>query len=281
MKSISAGLDAHLAQATTTLATIWKITRADGQVFGFTDHDVDITMPGDITYVAAQGYDPSEIQTSGRLNVDNLEVVGFLDAAGITQADLEAGKWDYASVIIARVNWADTSQGVLYQRRGELGQVSVQDGRFVVELRGLMQYLQRNIGRVTAPNCDAKLGDARCGVDLGALTVSGTVTTATSRQAFTDSALAQPAHYFRYGLVTWLTGENADARMEVKSFASGGIVTLQLPMIGAIAVGDTFEISPGCDKVRTGDCITKFSNAINFRGFDLVPGVDRTLIAPR
>jgi uncharacterized phage protein (TIGR02218 family) len=275
-KTISAGLEAHHALPTTTLATLWKITRTDGAVFCFTDHDVDIQY-GDAVYVAAQGYEPSEVQTSGRLNVDNLEIVGFLDAAGITQADLEAGKWDYARVEIARINRANTSQGVIYQRCGELGQVTVRDGRFVVELRGLMQYLQRQIGRVTAPNCDAKLGDARCGVDLDALTVSGTVTAVTSRQAFTDSALAQAEHYFRYGLVTWLTGENAGARMEVKAFAAG-LVTLQLPMIGDIAIGDTFEISPGCDKVRTGDCISKFDNAINFRGFDLVPGVDRTVV---
>lgn len=280
MKSVSAGLAAHLAQPVTTLATLWKITRTDGQVFRFTDHDVDIPY-GDEVYVAAQGYEPSEVQTSGRLNVDNLEVVGFLAAAGITQADLEAGKWDYARVEIARVNWANPSQGLLYQRAGELGQVTVRDGRFVVELRGLMQFLQRQIGRVTAPNCDAKLGDTRCGVDLGALTVAGTVTAVTSRQAFTDSALAQAEHYFRYGLVTWLTGENAGARMEVKAFAAGGAITLQLPMIGAIAVGDTFEIAPGCDKVREGDCITKFDNAINFRGFDLVPGVDRTALPIR
>lgn len=280
MKTIGSGLAAHLALPTTTLATLWKITRADGQVFGFTDHDADLTYAG-VRYAAAQGYEPSEIQTSGRLNVDNLEVVGFLDAVGITQADLEAGKWDYARVEVARVNRSDLSQGVLYLRCGEFGQVNVRDGRFVVELRGLMQFLQRNIGRVTAPNCDAKLGDARCGVNLVALTVAGTVTTATSRQQFTDSALAQAAHYFRYGLVTWLTGENAGARMEVKSFASGGIVTLQLPMIGDVVVGDTFTIAPGCDKVRDGDCITKFSNAVNFRGFDLVPGVDRTVVPVR
>lgn len=279
MKTISAGLDAHLAQPTTTLATLWTITRADGAVFRFTDHDRDLPYGGH-TYAAAQGYEASEVQTSGRLNVDNLEVVGFLDAAGITQADLEAGKWDYARVQIVRVNWADLTQGVLYQRHGEFGQVTVRDGRFVVELRGLMQYLQRQIGRVTAPNCDAKLGDARCGVDLDALTVAGTVTAVSSRQAFTDSALAQAEHYFRYGLVTWLTGENAGARMEVKAFAAGA-VTLQLPMIGDIAIGDTFEIAPGCDKVRTGDCIEKFDNAINFRGFDLVPGVDRTVMPPR
>ena len=39
MKSLSAALQAHLDSGTTTLAWCWRIERADGVVFGFTDHD--------------------------------------------------------------------------------------------------------------------------------------------------------------------------------------------------------------------------------------------------
>jgi hypothetical protein len=38
MKKMGA-LTVHLASGTTTLAWCWRITRADGQVLGFTDHD--------------------------------------------------------------------------------------------------------------------------------------------------------------------------------------------------------------------------------------------------
>lgn len=289
-KTVSVGLASHLAGSRTTLATLWKITRRDGQVFGFTDHDADIVLGG-LTYVAARGYDPSEISTSGRMNVDNLEVVGFLNAASITNADLEAGLWDFAAVEIARCNWADTSLGVLKLRRGEFGQVTTKGGQFVVELRGLMQYLQQTVGRTTTPGCTHTLGDAKCGVDLEALTVSGAVTGVTSRQVFTDTTLTQANSYFKFGLVTWLTGANAGAQMEVKESTSAGVVTLMLPMGRAVAAGDTFTITPGCNKGLgrsldsdgeyvddDGDCIGKFDNAVNFGGFAHVPGVDRALI---
>lgn len=39
MKNIPPALQAHLDSGTTTLAWCWRMTRADGTAFGFTDHD--------------------------------------------------------------------------------------------------------------------------------------------------------------------------------------------------------------------------------------------------
>ena len=46
MKTVSAGLEAHLALEATTLATCWKVTRTDGTVYGFTSHDKDLVVSG-------------------------------------------------------------------------------------------------------------------------------------------------------------------------------------------------------------------------------------------
>ena len=63
MKSINPAMLAHLASEVTTLATIFKLTRADGVVMGFTDHDRDITV-GSVTYKAAIGYTCSALGTA-------------------------------------------------------------------------------------------------------------------------------------------------------------------------------------------------------------------------
>ena len=42
MKTLSAGLQGHVDSGTTTLAWCWRIERADGVVFGFTDHDREL-----------------------------------------------------------------------------------------------------------------------------------------------------------------------------------------------------------------------------------------------
>jgi hypothetical protein len=55
MKSISPALAARLASGTTTLALCWKLTRRDGVVLGFTDHDRDIAFDG-VVYEATTGF---------------------------------------------------------------------------------------------------------------------------------------------------------------------------------------------------------------------------------
>jgi uncharacterized phage protein (TIGR02218 family) len=275
---ISVALAAHYASGAETTARLWKITRRDGEVFGFTDHDQAITYLS-VDYEPTSAFDPSAVSTRSALNVDNLEVVGLLSSDGITVEDIEAGVWDGAAVVLMEVNWKDLTMGHNLILTGEIGQIPRKGITFVAELRGLMQKLQNNVGRVVSASCDADLGDARCGVDLEALRVAGTVTTGGSQITFTASGLAQAADYFTYGVVTWVTGANAGRSMEVKQHQTGGVFTLQLDMPNSIVAGDTFTVVPGCNKVgRTGDCKVKFNNLVNFRGFEDVPGQKKVLI---
>lgn len=272
MKALSAELLAHYASGATTLARLWKLTRRDGEVFAFTDHAASITYSA-VTYEPSSVFDASAINTSGDLNVDNLEAQGLLDSAGITAEDLEAGLWDGAEVEIVEVNYKDLTMGHNPLRYGALGEVQRSGLTYTAELRGLLHKLQNNIGRTVLPSCDAALGDARCGVDLEALRVSGEVTVATSNRVFTTDLGGSDT--YTYGVLTWVTGLNAGLSMEVKLHASGAL-TLQIPMAYAVEVGDEFTITPGCDKKKT-TCKITFDNVINFRGFSFVPGQDQVL----
>lgn len=276
---IPVALAAHYATGSTTLARLWKIARLDGLVYGFTDHDAALSYGG-VNYRPTSAFDASTISTRAQLNVDNLEVVGLLDDAGITAEDIEAGRWDGAAVRIVEVNWADLSMGENVLRVGEIGNVQRRRGQYVAELRGLMQKLQNNVGRVVSPSCDAALGDARCGVDLDGspgYRVAGTITSVTSRRVFAASSLAQAAAYFSGGDVTFTSGLNDGIRMEVKTHGASGALQMQLPLPFDVQVGDTFTIIPGCDHSKA-TCIAKFNNVVNFRGFSFVPGQDKTLL---
>jgi len=271
MKTVSAALKAHLEGTRLTTCTLWKVTRTDGLVFGFTDHDQDVTYSG-TTYLAATGHNPSSIKTTARLSVDNLEVQSMLSSSTIKEADIHAGLWDFAEVMIQIVNYADLTMGSMILRKGWFGNIKTGRFNFIAELRGMMQPLQQTIGRIYTPGCDADLGDARCGVNLANFTVSGNVTAVTSSRVFTDTARTENSGYFEGGLVTWTGGANANYRMEVKTFANG-VVTMQQAMPNAISVGDTYNMSAGCDKIRA-TCIAKFNNIVNFRGFPDLPGRD-------
>ena len=273
MKSAGA-LGTHLTGEVTTVATCWKVTRVDGQVFAFTDHNANLTVSG-IVYAAATGYTRSAIQTSAALNVDNLELEGAFNSAGITEADLRAGLWDYATVEIFQVNWANIGQGTLKLRKGQLGEVRAGRTAFQTELRGLVQQLQQSVGRLYGPACDADLGDTRCGVTLASYTVTGSITSVTSNRVFLDTARTQALGYFDYGKITFTSGLNNGLSMEVKTWVlSTKMISLQLPMPYTVVAGDTYSMSAGCDK-RFATCKATFNNVNNFRGFPHVPGLDQ------
>ncbi len=113
-----------VAGSATTISSMWLVKRVDGTVLAFTDHDVDLTFDleawltaagisvtpwilgtGSQTYKAASGYTPSDVATSGALNVDNMEIHGVLVSPSITEADLNAGLWDAADICNFQVNW--------------------------------------------------------------------------------------------------------------------------------------------------------------------------------
>ena len=279
MKQISSGLTAHIAGEVTTLATCWKLARRDGVIFGFTDHDSDISYSG-VTYQASTGFTPSAIESSSSLSIDNLDVEGMLSAGNITEADIMAGRYDFAEIEIFQLNYQDTTQGSLRLRRGWLGELSIHKQQFIAEVRGLSQKLAQTIGELYSPSCRATLGDSRCKVNLASYTVSGTAVNIISNQAFVDSARSEDTGKFNFGVITFTSGANSGLSMEIKEHihmsGSGGKFTLALPMPFTLLAGDSFSMTQGCDKT-TQSCFARFNNIANFRGEPYVPGLDRML----
>jgi uncharacterized phage protein (TIGR02218 family) len=93
--------------------------------------------------------------------------------------------------------------------------------------------------------------------------------------AASTSTIPPSAAPFTRGLVTFTSGTNAGRRQEVKRHVAGTEATLELwqPMAQAIAPGDAFTVTSGCDK-HFATCQAKFDNAVNFRGFPHMPGND-------
>jgi uncharacterized phage protein (TIGR02218 family) len=283
MKTLDAGFAAHIDQTVTTLCWCWKLSRRDGAVLGFTDHDAKVAFDG-VDYGAASGFTASQMQSGLSLSVDNLDVTGALNADVLTDADLTAGLYDGADIELWRVNWADTAQRVL-MRKGTIGEVKRGKVGFQAEVRGMAQKLTATVGRVYAYDCDADVGDSRCGLDgtLAAYKGNGTATTVLDARRFSASGLTSFADgWFTGGKLTWATGANAGLAMEVKRYgkgASAGVFELWQPMPNAIATGDTFAVTVGCDKTFA-TCKAKFANGANFRGFPYIPGTDTSISYP-
>jgi uncharacterized phage protein (TIGR02218 family) len=280
MKALSPGLQAHLDDGTTTLSWCWRISRSDGVALGFTDHDRALSFDG-TAFEPESGFAASEIRAGSDLAVDAQDATGVLTSDRITETDILDGRWDNAAVDLWRVNWADTSQRVLL-RRGAVGQIRRGRMAFVAEVRSLAHVLGQTVGRTFQAGCDARVGEARCGIDLENAIYKGTglVTDLLRDRAFMASGLAGfEAGWFTSGTLTWTSGANAGRVTEVLSHgltdAIASLTLLEAP-VRPITATDAFVVRAGCDK-RLATCGTKFANVANFRGFPHIPGQDAVL----
>ncbi len=272
---MSAFLD-HLATGTTQVCRCWRVARADGAVFGFTDHDLDLAFEG-VTFRAGTGLSARALQQTTGLAVDNSEAAGALSDAAVTEADLMDGRFDGAEVTVWRVVWSDVALREV-EFRGTFGEIVRAGGAFRAELRGLTEALNRPQGRTVQRACAAVLGDAACRFDLSqpGYLAERAVETVEAARVFTFATLTGfDDRWFERGRVRILTGAAAGLVGVVKNDRlAGDVRTVELWQgIGAVSPGDLLRLEAGCDK-RADTCRLKFGNFANFRGFPHVPGED-------
>lgn len=268
MHHLNSQLKAHLEEELTTLALCWRLTRRDGLILAFTSSDSDLLIEGQ-TYLSSSSFTPSAIASSANLSIDNLEIEGVIASDAITEADIFAGLYDHAEVVVFLVNYLAPADGKLMLRRGWLGEVQVSANHFIAEVRGLMQAFSKNMGELYSPSCRATFCDARCGLDAANYTHAGRIIKTGGLTSFTAEELLQPDGYFAGGKIVFTEGANLGQVMEVRSQHRMKI-ELMLPAPYRFTAGDTFQITAGCDK-RFETCRLKFKNALNFRGEPHVP----------
>ena len=284
MPGLSAEFQSHLAQGVTTLCRAWAITRRDGVTFGFTDHDMPLAFEG-VSFKAETGLTASALAQSTGLSVDNSEAVGALSDAAVTEADIEAGRFDGAEVRSWLVNWSEPDQRWL-QFRGSLGELRRTGGAFSAELRGLTDALNQPQGRIFQKPCTAVLGDARCGVDLSgpAYSTELAVSAVDDGRVFTWASLPGfETGWFTRGRVDVLDGPGAGLWGMIKRDAlleGNRQVELWEPIAAAVEAGVRVRLTAGCDK-RFATCRGKFANLINFQGFPDIPGEDWMVSVPK
>ncbi|MGF0536752.1 DUF2163 domain-containing protein [Agrobacterium sp. ES01] len=275
MRQISEDLAAHLGGDATTLCHCWRLTRRDGVVLGFTEHDRNLAFDG-TDFKAASGFRRSETEAEDGLAAPPSEVTGGFSSEAMTEGDLASGRYDGARVEVFIVNWQALDQRLLLKVQ-EIGEVSRGGGQFTAELRSFAHRLGQENGRVYNRRCDADLGDGRCRVNLAAFRATGTVTAVEAPEQIVASGLdGFSAGFFDGGRLVFESGANAGLVLAIDSTRAvdGGIeLRFWLPLEVLPESGDTFEITAGCDKSFS-TCRARFSNHLNFQGFPHVPGSD-------
>ncbi len=166
MRQLNEVLAARIESGAARLCHAWIATRVDGHRFGFTDHDQDLVIDG-VTCRADSGWIAGVAETEIGFTPGSLATQGVLGDATITEADISAGLWDGAQVVLLRVDWSDPELRVELAR-ASLSRLQWQGDQVTAELDGPLAMLDRVVGRVFSRDCDASLGDARCRVDRSA-----------------------------------------------------------------------------------------------------------------
>lgn len=277
MRTLPTALAAHLSGDVTTMCHCWRVTRRDGVVLGFTEHDHDLSFAG-TEFLAASGFQAADSEAANGLSVEAGEVTGGFSSAAISEADVLAGRYDGAKVEVFQVNWQAPEQHVLL-RVQDIGDVVRAGGAFRAELRRMTHRLDQVQGRIYGRRCDAVLGDGRCKVNLDnpVYRGEGAVAAVLGETRVRVTGLnAAATGFYRYGVFRFATGVNTGHVCDIEDHRKDdGAVTLSLwlPPPLPLAVGDTFTVTAGCDK-SFATCRRKFSNSLNFQGFPHMPGTD-------
>lgn len=272
MRTILPALKAHLDGEATTICHCWRVTRRDGVVIGFTDHDRDLGFDG-TSFLAASGFAASDSEQGAGLGAEADEVAGGFSSAAIDEKDLAAGRYDGARVELFLVNWAAPDQHMLLNVR-EIGEVVRAGGQFRAELRSLAHTLNQPQGRLYNRRCDASLGDGRCRVNLAGWRGEGAVVEMIDRSRLLVSGLAAFADgFFRQGRIAFSGGLVAEVDGHGRRDDGSVVFSLWLPLEEDVEPGRAFTVTAGCDKTFA-TCRKRFANQRNFRGFPHVPGSD-------
>jgi uncharacterized phage protein (TIGR02218 family) len=278
VRTFASGLTTHLTSGATSMSDFILVIRTDDESFAWTTYHEDVSLDvevagvsiGTFDFLTAPGFEIKSLISNVGMAVDTANIHVIADA-DIQTADILNGVWDGARVYFGRHN-PDGDNYVI--KTGNLGNFRPMLGQWLVEFRDLRQSLQNDTTRVLQADCDYRLGDDNCTVDLALYTFTGAVTDVATHYQFTDALFGSvDAAYFTEGELTWTSGNNEGRRFKISVHETGGVLTLAMPALQAIQVGDAYTIIAGCRK-RRADCRDKFDNVLNFPGADLKPSTD-------
>ena len=187
---------------------------------------------------------------------------------------IDYGWFDTASIIITQVDPADTTnQRELFRGTVDKG-IKYNRKIITLQITSALDLLKRSVPKLMyQEQCNHKLFDTHCGLTKSSYAVNGTLEAGSSSTTLVSSTFSGYAvNYFTLGEVKMTSGASIDLSRNIRSHSGSTIVLYEAYNLG-ISVGDTYTVYAGCDKSGT-TCDTKFSNIVNFFGFETIPRPD-------
>lgn len=257
-----------------TSVSCGRVVCRSGLTIRIAAYPFDLTMSNATVYQSGSGFEYSGYTAEASFAASVVDLEGFVGYAGITRDKLASGLFDGAECYYFTTNFLAPVEDQQPDMKAVFGKTTLDDERYKIEQMALVDLLGQDFGLTYTAGCPKKFGGQEyggCGVDLGPITVTGTITHVPSAFQVRDSARAEAADYFGWGYLTFTSGDNAglDA-IRVDSHASDGTLTLMQAPYYAVTVGTTYSLVPGC-RGRLEDCRDKHGNIPRFGGDPWIP----------
>ena len=270
MKTASTGLISMLnSNDEVYIADLYTFTLNDGTIIKYTNSDVDIGAysSSDILTLSRNG-----IKIVKGIKVDTMSLHITYAPSSTFMRSLQNGSFDGARVLIERAimtTYGDISNGTVVMFSGRVSNAEFDRTMADIEVKSDFELLNIQMPRnLYQPSCSYALYSTGCGAVKATFTKSYTITS-TSTSSIFNTDVAEASDVYSQGIIVFTSGVNAGVKRTVK-YQTNGTVAISLPLAYTPNIGDTFDISQGCDKTKT-TCETKFNNIANFRGFPYVP----------
>lgn len=253
-----------------TAAWCVRIECTNGTIVRLTSYPTDLTMSNAEVYKTDSGYQQTAFTSSSSFSPSSIDIEGVVAVGGVSREALVSGVFDNARAYIFKCNFLSPVEDYEPVSCGLFGKTTLEDDKYTIQGLNLIDVLSQSVGKTYTALCSHTFGDARCGISLAAITVTGTLTHVTNSAYVRDSARGEAANTFTGGTIAFTTGANVGLKpLEVKEHTANGELTTFEGFYYTPAVGDAYVLVPGCRK-RLVDC-QGFDNVINRFAFDHIP----------
>jgi uncharacterized phage protein (TIGR02218 family) len=140
-----------------------------------------------------------------------------------------------------------------------------------MKVKSLLDLLaiQQMPRRLYQAACTHVFGDAMCTFNRAGFAATVSALNGSNQAILATNAAPSPSTLYDQGSIVSITGENAGQSRTI-SRVLGGNVYLLKAWLCPVAVGDSFELLPGCDHT-VATCQNTFNNLDHFGGFPYIP----------
>ena len=265
-------MKSHVAPYATAVRCL-RVECRGGLVVRLAAYPFDLVMSNGAVYQSAAGMSASSFSAETGFAASVVDIEGFIGFCGITRDALASGVFDGALAYAFMTDFLNPVEDEQEIVSSICGKTTIEDDRYRIEEMALIDLLNQTAGESISPSCRNVFGGQEyggCKINLAAITVTGTLTHVSGPLVIRDSARAEGADNFGFGSIRFTSGANAGlADIRIDAHAADGTLTLAQAPYYPLAVGDTYELEPGCRR-RLIDC-QRHGNVRRMKAFLYVP----------